>query len=130
MSNLISNRNLKVFFAIRDKKINGCILWQTPYFNSSSKRSFEPDFSASNGMTIASASTPELTRSHFYLRGSATDTDFGVFHREFESNEARDKYFNKLVQALTEWSAEIDRLMEQSKFTSSFEEIDSLTLTF
>lgn len=61
-------------------------------------------FNIESSFTVCSVDTPGLYSDSIDLRGSDTKEDFHVSVEHFGSNEARDKRYNRALEALKNWA--------------------------
>jgi hypothetical protein len=77
------------------------------------------DFKTSNGIIIESIEFPSMedieNKSILQIRGENINYDETISAKFFDSTKQRDKYYNKINQALKEWDLMVENLNKEKK---------------
>jgi hypothetical protein len=107
------NMKLKMKVWLKDKRIEMQILYQDPRFVALPVR-WLIEYYAQNGVIITTNSYPDLSKdcSNIWLRGSWKAMDSAVAAAEFGSNQERDAFYAKMIEALKDWAANAPEFQE------------------
>lgn len=111
--NKIKKMNIRFILLKFEKNIVFQVLDMNERFRTDLRSEMAKVFICMNGLNIISEYSPSLNMKSIYLRGENIEEDFRTTVLSFLNNKSRDEYFNKILEALREWSENCTEIKEK-----------------